>query len=75
MSTKPPNLPNPINAELMSLNLAVRRLVRAQEAYSWRGAGYPADIIPIEQELSNAEANYRYRLGKVNDLLIKKDAA
>lgn len=65
-------LPNLISAELYSLHLAVRRLVRAEREVMLIHERYLGDEkIPVQQERDNAESNYLYRLRKVNDVLRK----
>lgn len=44
-------------AKKKKLKRAIRRLVRATEANSWKGAGDPADYDDIEKELALAKAS------------------
>jgi hypothetical protein len=44
--------------KLNALRRAVRRLIKAELADAWKGAGDPANIPAIERELEKARSNY-----------------
>ena len=41
----------------VKLRRAIRRLVKAEVAYSWHGAGRPEDFIELVKELKLAKTN------------------
>jgi ABC-type iron transport system FetAB ATPase subunit len=47
------------NPKVLKLQAAIRRVVRAEIAHSWRGAQAPEDYLAIAQELSAAKRNLR----------------
>lgn len=48
--------------ELNSLTKAVTRLVAAEIASEWAGAGDPDDVDAVEQELVKAKSSYNLRV-------------
>lgn len=44
--------------EILKLRAAVKRLVKAEVEYAWRGAGHPEDIDGIERERLAARQAY-----------------
>lgn len=55
--------------QIATLRRAVQRLVAAEIANSWKGAGYVEDIKPIERELAVARKRYESALGALNTLI------
>lgn len=58
----------------IALKRAVTRLVKAEVDHSWMGAGDPADYIAIQQELDNAQSNYKYQLERVRTAFLPPES-